>query len=110
MITVLPKRKKKKVKSGKFPNRPPEHDRWSVAVKLRDRYTCQECGCTDRRDLQAHHKKSWTTHPHLRFKMENGVTLCIKCHSNYHPEMKNFMLGKKRKKARRINKLIKLLK
>lgn len=107
---TLPRRKKKKAKSGKFPNRPPEHDKWSLAVKTRDGFKCQECPCTDRKDLHAHHKKSWTTHPHLRFVLDNGITLCIRCHAKRHPEMKDFMLGKKRKKARKLNKLIKLLK
>ncbi len=110
MITTLPRRKKKKKKSGKFPNRPPEHDKWSLAVRVRDNFTCQECGSIVRKDLQAHHIKPWTTHPRLRFDVDNGKTLCVKCHTEYHPEMKNFMLGKKRKKARSLNKLIKLLK
>ena len=108
-IVTLPKRKKKKAKSGKFPNRPPEHDKWSLAVKLRDNFTCQECGSQDRRELHAHHKKSWTTHPRLRYVLDNGETLCIKCHAKKRPKMKDFMLGKKRKKARKMNVMIRLL-
>lgn len=52
---------------------------WRSAVFLRDNYTCQECGIVGNK-LQAHHIKSWKTHPELRWDMDNGETLCLVCH------------------------------
>ena len=31
-------------------------------------------------DLEAHHIKSWTTCPDLRYETTNGLTLCLGCH------------------------------
>lgn len=52
---------------------------WRGAIFLRDNYTCQECGQVGGR-LQAHHVKSWKTHPDLRHELSNGQTLCVECH------------------------------
>ena len=73
-----------------------EYKEWRTAVFERDNYTCQEC--KDRSGngktvyLEAHHIKSFKNHPKLRFDIENGQTLCKKCHKII---SKKQMLGNK---------------
>lgn len=50
------------------------------AVFIRDNYTCQECKQKGGK-LEAHHIKSFSQFPHLRFELINIITLCKKCHS-----------------------------
>ena len=63
----------------------PEYIEWRKMVFERDGYTCQECGATD--SICAHHVKSWSGYPHLRFDLRNGVTLCGSCHTKKHPHL-----------------------
>jgi HNH endonuclease len=51
---------------------------WADEVKKRDNYHCQHCGRTS--DLHAHHIKAWKPYPESRFILENGLTLCDRCH------------------------------
>ena len=53
----------------------------------RDNYVCQECGNKNR--LIVHHKKDYKEYPKLKFNIDNGITLCRKCHPLYHPELNN---------------------
>lgn len=66
-----------------------KHDRnsdnykqWRKAVYKRDGYVCQDCGT--KKDLQAHHIKPWQRYPELRYEVNNGITLCRKCHLKAH--------------------------
>ena len=52
---------------------------WRTAVFVRDDYTCQICGKRGI-ELQADHIKPWSTHPELRYAIDNGRTLCVSCH------------------------------
>lgn len=52
---------------------------WRKKVFERDNYTCQECRKIGGR-LHPHHIKSFAFYPKLRFKVNNGQTLCSKCH------------------------------
>lgn len=52
---------------------------WTKAVFEKDDYSCQECGARGVY-LQAHHLKPFATYPELRFAIDNGQTLCRKCH------------------------------
>lgn len=65
--------------------------RWENDVKLRDAMTCQKCNGTGHRNkyyqivgVTAHHIKNFYDYPSLRFDVNNGITLCIKCHDKFH--------------------------
>jgi hypothetical protein len=59
-----------------------KYKQWRTAVFTRDNFICQLCGI--HRELQAHHIKSWSEHPELRFDVSNGIALCLECHSIIH--------------------------
>lgn len=61
-----------------------EYYEWREAVYKRDGYTCQCCG--DRRggNLVAHHILNYSEHKELRTEIDNGITLCKRCHKNFH--------------------------
>ena len=58
--------------------------KWRIAVIERDGKRCSKCGAED--DLQVHHIKSFADRPDLRFRVDNGITLCRKCHKQLHKE------------------------
>lgn len=66
-----------------------EYKNWRKEVFERDMYTCQLCmifnhtGLGKSIRLNAHHLKSWTKYPELRYKASNGLTLCEECHDNF---------------------------
>ncbi len=50
-----------------------------AAVLARDKYICQKCGTGEY--LIAHHIKAAKLYPKLVLEVDNGQTLCRKCHS-----------------------------
>lgn len=58
-----------------------EYREWRNKVFERDNYTCQCCGDSTGGNLQAHHKYNFSEYPELRFDVNNGITLCNKCHN-----------------------------
>ena len=60
-----------------------KYKKWRLKVFKRDDYTCTHCGKRGG-NLNAHHIKSFANFPDLRFKLENGITLCKKCHKKEH--------------------------
>ena len=55
-----------------------EYQLWRKAVLERDSRKCIWCGSTER--LHADHIKPFSLFPELRFAIDNGRTLCQKCH------------------------------
>ncbi len=72
-----------------------EYIKWRKAVFERDNYKCVKC--KKKGNLQAHHKKSYSKYPELRFVVDNGMTLCLDCHSVKHPHLKIVKTGRSTK-------------
>ena len=64
----------------------PKYKEWHDAVFRRDNWTCQKCGYKGK-IINAHHIKSWSDFPELRYDVNNGITLCDKCHKKEHSEI-----------------------
>lgn len=56
---------------------------WRKAVYQKDGYNCCVCG-KHGGDLNAHHLNAYDDNPDQRFDVENGVTLCPRCHTRFH--------------------------
>ena len=61
----------------------PEYAITKLNVHERDKYTCVSCGKKIYNPV-FHHLYSVNTHKELACKIDNGVTLCKKCHKNFH--------------------------
>lgn len=66
--------------------------KWRKLVLERDGFKCQKC--FSEKGLCAHHIKYWDNYPDIRYDLNNGLTLCRKCHAALHKNKK----GKKSKK------------
>lgn len=62
-----------------------EYKEWRDKIFKRDNFTCTKCGKMGG-ILNAHHLKKWYIFPDLRLNINNGVTLCKKCHTLLHSE------------------------
>lgn len=61
----------------------PAYYEWRRKVFERDGFTCQSCfdrGVT----VNAHHVESYARNKDLRTNISNGMTLCERCHQEYH--------------------------
>lgn len=72
------KQKKKRINSD------PKLDNWRKNVFKRDDYKCQYCGDGRGNNLNAHHLFGWSYYKDLRYDVNNGMTLCQKCHKTFH--------------------------
>lgn len=61
---------------------------WRRKIYERDKFTCQMCGVRNgsgkTTKLQAHHICPWGLFAKLRYRLSNGVTLCVGCHKRTH--------------------------
>ncbi|PRT35304.1 helix-turn-helix domain-containing protein [Bacillus wiedmannii] len=57
---------------------------WVESVKERDNYTCTVC--SSNKEIVAHHLNSYDVFEEERTDLENGLTLCNKCHLDFHSE------------------------
>ena len=59
---------------------------WKQAVRERYNYTCQRCGIYNLH-IDCHHINTRARRPDLKHDVNNGVTLCRRCHSwvHHHP-------------------------
>jgi 5-methylcytosine-specific restriction endonuclease McrA len=60
----------------------PIYKEWRMKVYKRDKFACQMPNCKCKTRLQAHHINKWSTASSLRFDINNGITLCRKCHDS----------------------------
>ena len=60
-----------------------QYEDWRKTVYERDLHTCQQCQKQNCK-LNAHHIKDGINYPELRYIVENGITLCEKCHKKEH--------------------------
>jgi 5-methylcytosine-specific restriction endonuclease McrA len=60
-----------------------EYYNWRKSVFDRDNYTCRCCG-QHGGNLNAHHIKPYAIYKEERVNLNNGITLCKKCHIKFH--------------------------
>ena len=66
-----------------FKNERPNQKQWADLVKERDNYTCQNCGSTEGK-MVAHHIDPVINNPIESTDIDNGISLCEKCHLQVH--------------------------
>lgn len=59
-----------------------EYRKFRKSVLERDKYICQHCGCTN--NLHVHHILPYAYYPEERINVDNGITLCKRCHYKEH--------------------------
>lgn len=55
---------------------------WRSAVFTRDGFRCRKCNNGGR--LNAHHVEPYNAAPDRRWDLDNGITLCVSCHREFH--------------------------
>ena len=60
-----------------------EYKLWRDSIYKKDNYTCRMCGKSGVK-FHAHHLWEFAKFPELRFAINNGITLCLKCHFKIH--------------------------
>ena len=68
---------------------------WRSAVFDRDGYSCLSCGDSKGGNLNAHHILPYSIAKNKRWDVENGATLCNKCHRAFHRQYGLNTFGKR---------------
>ena len=66
----------------------PEYTQFIKRVLARDNYTCKCCG-RKTHDIEVHHLDGYNWCEEKRTDDTNGITLCKKCHDNFHSKYGN---------------------
>lgn len=74
---------------------------WIQSVFARDGYTCQKTGIKGCK-LTAHHILNFSSHPEIRFAIDNGITLSIESHIQFHK-----IYGKKNNTREQLEEFLK---
>ena len=91
-LSKAQRKRKGPLAGGWIDGRTPEYKRirasiefrlWREAVFERDNWICQKCNQRGGK-LHPHHIYNFTQYPKLRFNVDNGITLCVKCHIEFH--------------------------
>ena len=61
---------------------------WRRSVWLRDNFKCKIANPDCKGRLEAHHILGWSSHPELRYQINNGITLCHTHHPRKRVEEK----------------------
>lgn len=61
-----------------------EYSQWRTSVFERDDWKCKVCNDDKGGNLTAHHLNSYDKFENERYLIDNGVTLCDKCHKSFH--------------------------
>lgn len=75
----------------------PEYREWRTKVFTRDNFTCAICNQVGGK-LNAHHIKPFRDFEELRYDVNNGITLCEKCHKRVHKEKTSEWLYSRKQK------------
>lgn len=82
-----------------------EYNSWRKEVYERDNYTCQKCKMkrisSSQPSLNAHHIYNFSSNEKLRTELSNGITLCEKCHNEFHS-----IYGKKNNNLEQLNEFL----
>lgn len=73
---------------------------WKKEVFSRDDNTCQCCGLTNTK-MNAHHIMNFSDYPDMRDDIDNGITLCEKCHIQFHK-----VYGKRKTNHRQLSEFL----
>lgn len=57
---------------------------WRKLTFDRDKFSCQKCGDNRGGNLVAHHILNYSEYPELRTELNNSITFCKECHTNFH--------------------------
>lgn len=68
-----------------------EYRDWRISVFDRDDYTCQECNDSTGGNLNAHHILPRRDYPDMVLDINNGITLCEKCHTKTYRKEHQFV-------------------
>ena len=65
-----------------------EYHNWRIDCLNRDNWQCQGDSDKHVKELNVHHIKPYKDHVSLRIDVDNGITLCEKCHKTSHKRLK----------------------
>ena len=70
----------------------PTYKKFRLDVLKRDKFTCQMCKKRGKKTrLNVHHIMKWSSAASLRFDVDNGITLCKKCHDSVHGKESHYI-------------------